>query len=218
MRYEEPKSTYSLLLLLSVSAVIAYTYFRQIIQPNLAPMLELHGQILQGIAPSPYRYRILVPYLTEIIKRVFSLFVDSGHAFLFAYVLYDFFSIFLLLVSLFKWLRVWFSSEQALVGVLFVAGTMPIALRDHYFQPWSFLEPVFFTLAFYAMFRKRYLFLASIVLVASLNRETALFIPLTFLLLNFQELVLSQALLDVCSAFWHTGAPSNFSTERSPFR
>jgi hypothetical protein len=49
---------------------------------------------------------------------------------------------------LFLWLRkIGFTKEQALIGVLFVGGTVPIALRDHWYQPWSLLEPGFFSLA-----------------------------------------------------------------------
>jgi len=46
--------------------------------------------------------------------------------------------------------------EQALVGTLFVAATIPIALRDHYFQPWSLLEAGLFSAALLAILRKRY--------------------------------------------------------------
>lgn len=175
-------------LLLSSSAVIAYGYFRGVDQPNLAARLQLHNQILGAAAPSPYRYRILVPFTCEFIKDVLSFFsFDIGKAFLFAYALYDFFSIFFLLVSLFVWLRIWFSSDQALIGSLFTASVIPIALRDHVFQPWSLLEVVFLQAAFICIFKRSYFLLAFIIILASLNRETALFIPLAYLLTNFQD-------------------------------
>jgi hypothetical protein len=119
-------------------------------------------------------------------------------------------------VILFFWLRTWFNTEQALIGVLFVAGTMPIALQDHYFQPSSLLEAGLFTAALHAIHRKRYWLLASLVALAALNRETAIFIPLAFLLTidikdllnasgknDWKRIVLSGGLFFIWAAvFW----------------
>jgi hypothetical protein len=58
---------------------------------------------------------------------------------------------------------------------------MPVALRDHYFQPWSILEAGLFTAGLLCIRDRRYRLLALIVALASLNRETGIFIPLAFL-------------------------------------
>ena len=171
-------------IILSVSAVLAYVYFRQVGSPYLKERLELHGQILHGTAESPYRYRVLVPFVGEALTRGLSAVLPRDRAFLLAYVLFDLVAIFLLLGTLYRYLRAWFSNEQALIGVLFAAATMPMALRDHYFQPWSLLEAGLFTAGLLCMYRRRLWTLASIVALASFNRETAVFIPLAFLSAN----------------------------------
>lgn len=171
-----------LILILSVSAVLAYGYFNRVDKPYFEPRLELHNQIIAGTAPSPYRYRILVPFAAEVLTKALSVLWSTKAAFLRSYALYDLLAVFFLLAMLFFWLRIWFNREQALVGVLFVAGTMPIALQDHYFQPWSLLEAGLFSAALLAIHKKRYWLLAFLVALASLNRETAVFIPLAFLL------------------------------------
>jgi len=172
----------ALILILSVSAVIAYGYFNRVDMPKFESRLELHNQIIAGTAPSPYRYRILVPFIGEVLTQGLSVVLSVKAAFLLAYAIYDLLSIFFLMVVLFFWLKTWFTRDQALIGVLFVAGTIPIALQDHYFQPWSLLEAGLFSVALVAIHRKHYWLLASLVVLASLNRETALFIPLAFLL------------------------------------
>lgn len=172
----------SLILILSVSAVIAYGYFERVDWPNFEFRFELHNQIIAGTAESPYRYRILVPFIGEALTQGVSVFLPVKASFLLAYAIYDVLSISFLLTVLFFWLRTWFSRDQALIGVLFVAGTIPIALQDHYFQPWSLLEAGLFSAAFLAIHKKHYWLLASLVVLASLNRETSLFIPLAFLL------------------------------------
>lgn len=179
----ETKTDFSaIVLILSVSAVIAYGYFSRVDRPRLEPRLELHSQIIAGTALSPYRYRILVPFAAEFFTKVLSTVVSVKAAFLLSYAAYDLLAVFFLLTILFLWLRTWFNREQSLIGVLFVAGTMPIALQDHYFQPWSLLEAGLFVAALLAIHRKRYWLLSFLVALASLNRETAVFIPLAFFL------------------------------------
>jgi hypothetical protein len=169
-------------IILSVSAVLAYIYFRQVGSPYPKERLELHQQILRGTAESPYRYRVLVPFVAEGLVRALSAVLPGGKAFLLAYALCDLAAIFFLLGVLYRYLGAWFTNEQALVGVLFAAATMPMALRDHYFQPWSILEAGLFAAGLLCIRDRRHLLLALIVALASLNRETAIFIPLAFLL------------------------------------
>lgn len=196
-RIEKKLELNALILILSVSAVIAYGYFTRIDRPHYDERLELHNQIISGIAPSPYRYRILAPMVGELIKRSLSIVYPMPTAFLLSYAIYDLLAFFSLLASLFLWLRTCFDREQSLIGVLFVAGTIPIALQDHYFQPWSLLEPGFFSLALLAIYRKRYWLLALFVGLASLNRETAVFIPLVLLLtINMKSLLNARSVND----------------------
>lgn len=184
----------ALILILSVSAVIAYGYFNRVDRPNFESRLELHNQIIAGTAPSPYRYRILVPFICEVLTKSLSVFVSGKASFLLAYGIYDLLAIFFLLVALFYWLRTWFSADRALIGTLFVADTMPIALQDHYFQPWSLLEGGLFSTGLLAIYKQHYRLLVALVALASLNRETALFIPLAFLLtIDMKSLVNSRS-------------------------
>ncbi len=174
----------ALILILSVSMVLAYGYFTKIDLPNYELRFQLHSQIVAGDAPSPYRFRILVPFSIELLKNALDNYMSIKTSFLLSYAVYDLLSIFFLLASLFFWLRTWFNSEQGLIGVLFIAGTMPIALQNHYFQPWSYLEVGFLSVALIAIHKNRYWSLFFLVALASLNRETAIFIPLIFLIIN----------------------------------
>jgi len=173
-----------LVLLLSVAAVMAYIYFTTVDWPFAHARRSLHNKIIAGTADSPYRYRVLIPFAADALTRTLSaLFgLRPRSAFLVAYAAYDLLAIFAVLATLLSWLRTWFTREQALVGTLFVAGTMPIALRDHYYQPWSLLEAALFMAALLAIERRRSWTLAGLMALASLNRETAIFIPLAFLL------------------------------------
>jgi len=125
---------------------------------------------------------VLVPFICEALINLLSAFFPSANSFLIVYLIYDSAAIMSLLLLLYFWVRIWFRSEQALVGVLFFAGIMPMALQYQYFHPWSYLEVALFSAALIAMRSERYICLIGIVAVAAFNRETALFIPLTFLM------------------------------------
>jgi hypothetical protein len=186
------------LLIISVSAVIAYSYYERVDSPNYELREDLHKQIIQGTAPSPHRYRVLVPFTCNIFINILSLIFPKKLSFLFTYGVYDLFSICFTLIMLFLWLRkIGFTKEQSLIGVLFVGGTVPIALRDHWYQPWSLLEPGFFSLALIlAVFYRDKIWLHFLLTaLATLNRETAIFIPLLFLLtLDFKNSSIKQFL------------------------
>lgn len=167
---------------LSVSGILTYLYYYTIDLPGLLPRLALHTDIIAGNADTPYQYRVLVPFTIEPAFRALSAYLPQTSAFLWSYLIYDFVAIAFVLAGLFMFLKLWFTPEQSLMGTLFAGASMAFALRDHYFQPWSILEAGLFTLALLLMFRRRYWLLALVVLIASFNRETAVFLPLTFLI------------------------------------
>lgn len=76
----------------------------------------------------------------------------------------------------------WYRAEYALIGTLFVAAGAPLTFYDHYFQPWSFWEAFFYTLALLLMAQRRWGWLGLVVLLAALNRETGVLILPAFVL------------------------------------
>jgi len=185
-------------MLFSVAAVLAHHYHYQEGIPNLDRRIEFHNHILNNTASSPFRYRLLVPAATNILIQILGGFTNYRNAFLIGYLIFEFCAIFALLSLIFIFLEKWFPSEYALIGTLFVAGTMSIALRDHYFQPWSFLEPCLFTLGLLLIYRKMYFSLCVVIALGAFNRATAVFIPLAFLFTNIDlvGMVRGKAKLD----------------------
>lgn len=185
----------ALTLIISASAVLSYNYFLQIERPHLEERMRLHSEIMDGTAPFPYRYRVLVPVTCQLLWKGLSKVLPSRKAFLVSYALLNLATILFLLTMLYFWLVVWFSREIALIGVLFVASTIPVAFRDHFFQPWSFLDAGLFTAGLLAIYGKRYYLLGLITVLAAFNRETSVFIPLAFLIgtLGMSDLRLKTA-------------------------
>lgn len=171
----------AMLILLSAAAVLAYNYYYLVSKPYFPKRLILHNQILNGSAPSPYLYRVLIPYTADLFIRAAHHILPMRFAFAGVYMLFDFAGISLILVTLYFYLTHWFTWELSLLGALFCAAVMGVTSHEHYYQPWSFWEAGFFTLSLLFILQKRTLWLGLLVAAASLNRETALFIPVLFL-------------------------------------
>jgi hypothetical protein len=188
----------SFILLISISAVLEYKYFWSIDKPLFDERIEIHKQIIDGSADSPYRYRVLIPFLAEGFRIALSPHLIQRSAFNLTYAILEWLAIFWTLAALFLWLRIWFTWEQSLVGALFVAGTMSMALQDHFFQPWSLLEAGVFSSSLICIYKKNYWTLTLLVVLASLNRETAIFIPLTlFFTIDFKNILTKQQLFTI---------------------
>jgi len=166
-----------LFVIFSVSLLVSNQYFFNVHLRFFEDATILHNQIISGIADSPYRYRILVPLFTEFLSQFMSL--------NYAYYIYFSFATSVMFIVLYYFFRDFVSKEFALIGILFISGTIQIGLRDHYFQPWSLLEVALFTISLKLIFVNKFYSLVSIVILATLNRETGLFIPISFFLVNF---------------------------------
>ncbi len=179
----------ALALLISAAGVILHDYYYRVhdglyySQPTLIQRIYMHTAIIQGTVDPHYRYRVLAPFMAEGIFKLISL-VNPAMAgvdvFKLTYIIHDFLAISFSLCMLYLFLKVWFPSAQALAGSLLVAALMPIALQDHFYQPWSLLEPGFYALALLLAYRKQLAWFGVVVLLTTLNRETAIFLALLF--------------------------------------
>jgi len=179
---------YVFALILSLAACITYNYVSQVEEQYTNPRLRLHKEIIDREAPSPYNYRVLVPWITELSATIACSIgkADYLYAWEIAYAIYDFISLALLLTTLFVFLRIWYSVSLSMVGVFFCAALLPMSLRDHYFQPWSLIEAWFFCLAFLLSYKRNFSLLVMLTILAAFNRVTAIFIPLIYFLGSFR--------------------------------
>jgi hypothetical protein len=136
-----------------------------------------HREIIQHTAPSPHRYRVLVPFALQPAIAAAEHVMAPSLAFRRVYDVYYLIAFALMLVTLRQYLRSWYSDDQSLIGALFVASTLPIVLRQHYFEPASFLEPSLITIALLWTYRGLAWRVVPLTIIASFTRETAVFIP-----------------------------------------
>ena len=167
-------------ILVAVSAITALNYALLPGQSMLDSRRVIHRRILEGTQSPPDRYRLLVPAAIEPAIVGLTPSMPREVAFDRVYGVFYAVTLALLLWSLFAYVRRWFTDEQALMGVLFVACTLPITTRLHEYAAHSFLEPTLFALALLCILDNRRDWLALLVAIAAFNRETGVFIVLLY--------------------------------------
>jgi hypothetical protein len=135
---------------------------------------RLHFEIVAGQVAAPTRYRVLVPYAIHPFIVACARLTDLRSALKKVYDVYYVLALSLLLWVLTVYLREWFPLDAALLGAVFVAAVVPIALRQHSLAPGSLLEPSLVTLALLGAHRRWTTAIIPLTVVASLNRETGI--------------------------------------------
>jgi hypothetical protein len=187
--------------LLPAAVLSGILYYRLIDLPNLERRIALHQAICAGEAESPYRYRVLVPYVNELAIRQLSNCVRYEIAFLTTYAIYDVFALTIFFSALYCWLQFWHPKGLALLGTLFACATSPVAYWHHYFQPWSLVEPALFTIGLMLITTGRNREMVVLVFIYTLVRETAILLVIAHGLFHV-GLRRSETLSSSPALFW----------------
>lgn len=140
----------------------------------------IHQGIIDHTTRAPDRYRVLAAALVEAPVRALRPFMSFDRAYDRASAVFYFAAMVALLWTQYLFLREWFTQEQALMAVLLLACTLRVTIRLHDYAPSSYLETSFFALGLLAIHRDHRWWLALLVALATLNRETAIFIVAAF--------------------------------------
>jgi hypothetical protein len=134
------------------------------------PVKEYMPPVVAGTAEAPGRYRILVPYVNEGIVQAFLL--DRQSVWL-GTRLATFFAAYAIV---FHYLRIWFPLTAAIAGMALTAGAMPLTFTNSWAHPDHIAELALFTLGCLTIARGRDLAFAVTLVLATFNRETAVFL------------------------------------------
>jgi hypothetical protein len=171
-----------LALVLTLSLGLAYQTFQAIDRPFLNERLPRHEAIVEGRAAVPYRYRLLAPCLTESSVRILAPRLGRERAFLASYFAFDVLGYACTLVAMMLLLTVLgHVPAEALAGSVLVAALVPLTLRFQWYQPWSIVEPGLLALGLAALIRRRTTALVLLTILATLNRETGIYLALAAL-------------------------------------
>ncbi len=193
------------LFFLAFSVSVSNTYQRIVDLPNRFDRERIHIQIIHKEGFSPLRYRLLYPYLTELLIRSnlnidilnvnerldpsFPMPAKNTREFKFIQIWYllDTVSIFLTFLFTYIFLKN-YSIVYRLLGCFFLFTALNAVLIGHAYQPWSLIEGFLFPIGYILMDKiksinnKVYILLYFLtVFIASINRETGIFLVVFFL-------------------------------------
>jgi len=115
---------------------------------------------------------VLAPFAIHYFTEI------TGVSVVLCYVISRLIFIYLSLVALHVYAREWFPSGAATAGVLGVAALLPLTYTNGWGNPASFPELALFTFGCLCIARKQDLLFLIVLIVATLNRETAVFLVL----------------------------------------
>ena len=160
---------------------------------------EFIPNVIAGTADAPERYRVLVPFTVEGFRHL------TGTTPANAWHLTRLTLFFVGFATFFVYLRTWFSDTLALLGTSIVAGTWPLTLTNSWAHPDHVAELALFTAGCLAIAQRRTVWVVLVLAVATLNRETAVFLVPTYLVtgaLTVQRLAVTAMLGGVWAAIY----------------
>ncbi|MGB2714632.1 MAG: hypothetical protein WBC51_10665 [Vicinamibacterales bacterium] len=140
------------------------------------PYTEFIPRVVDGTADAPERYRVLIPFTTQAIVSSTGVAISTvWHVTRLAW----FFTAYLIF---YNYLRRWFGATHSMLGTALVAATVPLTYTNSWAHPDHIPELALFTAGCAAIAANRVPALAAILAVATLNRETAVFLVPLYLL------------------------------------
>lgn len=170
-----------LILALILSLTTVFTQFRSTGRRFIdTTQLERNRQVLEHTAPSPDRYRILSEWVAEGSIRILGRAgLSSPAEALFLFRLLQNLIIFLLAAAWWRSLKL--EGTRILIGLILLSWGMSYAFRDSDLDLSLYSGVIFLLAAALAAARKLDWWIPPLAAAASLNRESAFFIPLIYL-------------------------------------
>ena len=170
---------------LNIAWALVYDYvarlnaFTGMDQETWFTQVSMVDDIASGDGVDPYRYRFLVPVTATWIENIDNRTLDLV-SMAQVHRLYYLLSLFILMWVVRLMLGAFgFSRSVGFAGALFLATLLPVALRDHSYQAWSWIESVLVALAVLVTLRRPSVASYGIIsFFAALNRETSIILPL----------------------------------------
>lgn len=214
---------YIIILLFAAAAVSTHTYFMTLkaiealhghpigqtsylnsvdTTMDFPTVTESHMQYIEGKAPYPLRYRILVPFMVEKFHDW------TGIPYYLSYSLYAFLTILTSLIIFFIYLRQWFSESLSVLGCLCITMLLPLTYilffpNDLMVMLVYFIAALLLTKFFHRFFAHALFWL--LIFVGTFNKESTLFLVIfyaVFLYMNYprrwKENILYLGIAGIC--------------------
>lgn len=167
-------------LVFMIGLLCAYYYLETVPADCLQECGSIHRGIIAGTADSPYRYRLLSAWIVQPFAGD-----GSDLAIAQSYILAYFLFVPAMMLAVYVWMRCWVKEVLALLSIILLAAYFPLMYEVWGISLYSVLEIIFLCVGLLILRAKPRYWTVSfflIVILATLNRETAVLLPLIFAL------------------------------------
>jgi len=152
--------------------------------------LEIIQSILNGQSADPWQYRVLAPFLVNIVRKLFAHF-HIIHYTAASFIIFRIIQDTIILIFFYTYCRMLkLSMSYALIGMTILAWGMSYSHYDSDLQFNTFFDVIFYLLAGLCILQEKFIWIIPITLLAAFNRETSGLIP--FLLLTISIFALPK--------------------------
>jgi hypothetical protein len=220
-----------LLILLCVSITIGMqtwigdvTIYSESLQAKRA---LLHESILSNTPPDGESWasvgargtnlRVGTVFLTELVRK------SAGVSVYNAYRLLDSIFLFLVLVGLYFYLRLWAPDAYCVIGVLYFATCVPLTYFLYYFHPWDKPQLLLWLILLYLTRERRFLPLLACLMLSIVVKFDTILLPGLYLIVHFtredwKRVVLETACLAAAASAVYLGLGWLFPAPGDPSR
>jgi hypothetical protein len=155
--------------------------------------IQRHQAIIEGNAGNPWQYRILAPFLIEILLK-FTYSLNFPHSILVTFIFVRFIQDTTILIIAFAYYRkLGLPFPHALIGMALLAWGISYSHHNSDLQFNTFFDIIFYLIAGLCILHEKFIWIIPITFLAVLNRETSGFIP--FLALSVSLIALPKGYL-----------------------
>ena len=185
------KKTYSDLIFLVLASVMAFHFNQLRFGMTGQPLENNIYQLMEGSAHTPFQYRVLIPWTVNLVLQALKLLPGVppiSPESIFQYI--ELIAMFLLLVALHNYAALFFENHAVVMLSSFIAFPAmlfhfvlprPSPLWYVHWFPFDIPAVLFVTVGLTLLYRKKWLLFYPLLLIATVNRETSIFLVLAYL-------------------------------------
>lgn len=168
------KPVYFFILLLTL--ISYYTISEKTIFPNVPKRMEIQDSILSGNMEPPYQYRIMKPFLGNLLQKVISKVIKNPlkvHTLSYQFII---FWVFLGIYYLFYlFLKLFYSDTICIIGLLLLAVVIPLGITSIW-EDGDYYTLLFYLAGLNLIFRNKDYYLPLVIAVGAFNRDQIIFL------------------------------------------
>jgi hypothetical protein len=170
-----------------LTVLSTYYIFSQLILPNLPDRITFAALTVSGENIPPYRYRVLMPFMAQIIQGALGSILNAPFLqHIAAYVFIVFITFWIIFNQFYVLLRRLFTEKTALIGLLLLQLLIPLSVTG-YFMEDDYITLMFYIIAINLLLSQKEAYLPLLIGIAAFNREQTIFIMVFYAIYMFSQ-------------------------------